>query len=211
LRKPLLILIGILLFGFSLFQISLWSQNRNFIKFGTEFNAQRIKIGLNQIPENWSSEKKTWDDWQDLSENYILDNQIQKYIEIFSLKDIRTAISYKNDSINKNELYQIKVSWMNSNLLFWRNKISSERDVYIRTTDSVTEENLVIRYYFKDDNGNKDYFEASYYQFNENDFGFCGTPQIMEREQQRLSGKPYFGNITKKQADSILTNWLENN
>jgi len=77
----------------------------------------------------------------------------------------------------------------------------------------LTEDNLSIRYYFKDDNGNEDYFEADFYHyhFNESDDIICGTPEIMEREMQRISGNPYFGNITKKQADSILTNWMENN
>ena len=68
----------------------------------------------------------------------------------------------------------------------------------------------MVNYYFKDDNGNKDYFESDYVEINNNELGFvCGTPKIMEKERQRISGKPYFGNITKKQADSILKKWKE--
>ena len=144
--------------------------------------------------------------WNRLNDENYKDGVISKFAKIFSLKNIATGMSYENKSIDKNLKFS-KMIFLNSNILFWENGIESEMDVYKKTLDSVTTENLLVRYYFKDDNGNKDYFEAEYYQINENEFGFCGTPAIMEREEQRISGKPYFGNITKKQADSILRTW----
>jgi hypothetical protein len=209
LRNILKIGIGIIVIGFSLYHISLWKQKRNLNKYGTDFNYKRTELGMAELPKDWSSDEQTWNNWNELSDEYYSDNKLSKFIEIYSLSDIPTGIIFEKDKSKSKNNYHTKVVWLNTNLLFWRNKITSELDVYSRTLDSVTEENLLIRYYFRDDNGNKDYFEADYYQINENEFGFCGTPAVMEREEQRISGKPYFGNISKKQADSILKKWTE--
>lgn len=45
-------------------------------------------------------------------------------------------------------------------------------DIYEKTIDSVAIENLSIRYYFRENNGNKDYFEAGYYKINDNELRF---------------------------------------
>jgi hypothetical protein len=192
-----------------MYQISLWTQNRNFVKYSADFNDERLKIGLKPVSDNWDSAKKTWDDWEELDEWNFDDYQVTKLFKIFSLNNIRTGVIYNNDSSGQNDIFDSKFTLLNSNLLFWKNEISSEMDVYRRTIDSISSERLTIRYYFKDDNGNKDYFEANYYHINENDDIFCGTPALMKRIEQRNSGKPYFGNLTKKQADSILKNWGE--
>ena len=194
-----------------MYNITLWNQERNFEKYASDFNSKRKEIGLKEISKNWKSEKRTWDNWKKLNNENYDDGKISKFRKIFSLKNITTGMIFENDLTDKKTNFRSKIIWLNSNILFWKNEIESEMDVYERTLDSVTTENLLIRYYFKDDNGNKDYFEANYYQINENEFGFCGTPAIMEREEQRISGKPYFGNITKKQADSILTKWNKKN
>ena len=165
-----------------------------------------MEIGLKPVSDYWNSDKITWEDWKELDDWNFDDNKVTKLFKIFRLDDIRTGIIYDNDSLTRNNLFDYKMVWLNSNLLFWKNKITSEMDVYQRTRDSIIEI-LTIRYYFMDDNGNQDYFETSYSHFNINDAPGCGTPAVMEREEQRISGKPYFGNITKKQADSILTEW----
>ncbi|WP_148639432.1 hypothetical protein [Aquimarina longa] len=189
-----------------MYNISLRNQKTNFEKYATDFNPERTKIGLKQISKNWKSENQTWDNWNELSDENYDDGKISKFGKIFSLKDINTGMIYENDSSDLNTNFQSKIIWLNSNILFWRNGIESEMDFYERKIDSNTVENLSIRYYFKDHNGNKNYFEANHSVYKLDEFS-CGTPVIMEREEQRISGKPYFGNITKKQADSILTKW----
>jgi len=200
-------IIGISILGILMYNISLWNQETNFEKYASDYNPKRNEIGLKEISKNWKLEKRTWDNWNELSDENYNDGKISKFGKIFSLKDITTVMVYENDSTNINSTFQSKIIWLNSNILFWKNGIESEMDVYEKDIDSATTGHLSIRYYFKDDNGNKNYFEADYTQFSKNGLGFCGTPEIMEREKQRISGKPYFGNITKKQADSILTKW----
>ena len=206
-KKIFLVLIGIFLIGFITYETTMRSQNEklNYEKYGINFNPTRTEVGLKEISENWKSDYL-------IDEDYINDNPISqlKLKEVFSFSDIKNGIIYENDSTIKSGTFKSKIIWLNSNIMFWKNGIESEMDVYEKNLDSVTTENLSIRYYYKDDNGNKDYFEADYYQINENEIGFCGTPAIMEREEQRISGKPYFGNITKKQADSILEKWNKN-
>lgn len=199
-------IIGILILGILMYNISLWNQEINFEKYASDFNQKRNEIGLKEISKNWKSEKRNWDNWNELSvENYD-DGKISKFGKIFSLKDINIGMIYENDSFDSNTTFQSKVIWLNSNILFWKNGIESEMDFYERNIDSITTESLSIRYYYRDDNGNKNYFEANHSVYKFDEF-YCGTPAIMGREEQRISGKPYFGNITKKQADSILTKW----
>ena len=210
LKRILFIIIGISILGILMYNISLWNQETHFEKYATDFNPERTKIGLKQISKNWKSEKRTWDNWSELMDGNYDDGKISKFAKIFSLKNINTGVIYENDSSETNTNFQSKIIWLNSNILFWKNGIKSEMDFYERNIDSNTVENLSIRYYFKDDNGNKDYFEANHSIYKLDEF-ICGTPALMEREEQRISGKPYFGNITKKRADSILTKWNEKN
>ena len=206
LKRILITIIGISILGILMYNVTLWNQEKNFEKYAYDFNSKRGEIGLNEISKNWKSEKRNWDNWNELSDENYDDGKISKFGKIFSLRDINTGMIYENDSSDMNTNFQSKIIWLNSNILFWKNGIESEMDLYERNIDSITTENLSIRYYFKDDNGNKNYFEANHSIYKLDEFS-CGTPAIMEREEQRISGKPYFGNITKKQADSILTKW----
>lgn len=210
LKRILFVTIGISLLGILMYNISLWNQETNFEKYALDFNLKRKEIGLKEISKNWKSEKQTWDNWNELMNGNYDNGKISKFAKILSLKNINTGVIYENDSSETNTNFQSKIIWLNSNILFWKNGIESEMDFYKRNIDSNTVENLSIRYYFKDDNGNKDYFEANHSIYKLDEF-ICGTPALMEREEQRISGKPYFGNITKKQADSILTKWNEKN
>lgn len=206
LKTILFIIIGVFILVILMYNFSHWNQENNFKKYAFDFNTKRNEIGLKEISKNWKSEKKTWDNWNELNDENYDDGRIAKFAKIFCLKDITTGMIYEVDSFNLHSNFQSKVIWLNSNILFWRNGIKSEQDFYERKIDSNTVESISIRYYFKDDNGNKDYFEANHSIYKLDEF-YCGTPEIMEREQQRISGKPYFGNVTKKQADSILRNW----
>ena len=211
LKIILFTIIGVSLLLVLLYNVTLWHQEKNFEKYTSAFNPKRKEIGLKEISKNWKSEKRNWTNWNELSDENYYDGKLSKFGKIFSLENITTGVIFENESLDKKTNFRSKIIWLNSNILFWENGIESEMDVYERILDSVTIENLIVRYYFKDDNGNKDYFEADYYQINENEFEFCGTPAIIERKNQRDSGKPYFGNITKKQADSILIKWYEKN
>ena len=115
---------------------------------------------------------------------------------------------FKNNLTDKNSTFQNKVVWLNSNILFWKNGFESETDFYEKIVDSITTEHLDITYYHIDDNGNENYFEVNHSVHIFDEF-YCGTPAFSRKEEQRISGKPYFGNITKKQADSILIKWNE--
>ncbi len=210
LKRILFAIIGISILGILMYNISLWNQETNFEKYALDFNSKRNEIGLKQVSKNWKSEKQTWDNWNELSDENYDDGKISKFANIFSLKNMNTGVIYENDSSETTTNFQSKIIWLNSNILFWKNGIESEMDFYERNIDSNTVENLSIHYYFKDDNGNKDYFEANHSIYKLDEF-ICGKPSIMEREEQRISGKPYFGNITKKQADSILTKWNKKN
>ncbi len=210
LKRILFTIIGISVLGILMYNISLWNQEANLEKYASDFNPERNEIGLKEISKNWKSENRTWDNWNELSDENYDDVKISKFGKIVSLKDITTGMIYENDSSVMNTNFQSKIIWLNSNILFWKNGIESEMDIYERNIDSITTEILSIRYYFKDDNGNKNYFEANHSVYKLDEFS-CGTPAIMEREEQRISRKPYFGNITKKQADSILTKWNKKN
>ena len=119
-------------------------------------------------------------------------------------------MTFENDVVENKTIFKNKIIWLNSNILFWKNGIESEMDVYEKNTDSVKVETLSIRYYFQDENGNKNYFEANHTVYDL-DILYCGTSDFIKRDLQRKSGKPYYGNITKKEADSILTKWKTKN
>jgi len=205
LKKILIATIGIIFLGFLLYQITLRSQNEqlNYEKYGISFNKKRTEIGLKKVSENWKSEYHN-------DAEPIYGNSVDKIIKTFIFNDIGTGITYEIDSINNDKYLSEKITWINSNILFWRNGISAEMDFYERSIDSLTSENLYVTYYFRDNNGNKDYFEANHSIYKMDEF-YCGTPEVMKREEQQISGKPYFGNITKKQADSILKKWNKKN
>lgn len=204
LKRILTFVIGIFFIGLILYQISLRSQDeeRNYNKYGIVFNDKRAEVGLKKLSENWNY--KYYNDSEIPNSGLI-----NKIIQTFKFKNIETGISYQLDTLTKDKFHVGKFTWINSNAMFWKNGISAEMDTYERNIDSVTSEHLSITYYFCDDNGNKDYFETDHYISKLDEF-ICGTSTIAEKERQRNSGKPYFGNITKKQADSILKNWNQN-
>jgi len=210
LKRILFTIIGISILGILMYNITLWNQKKNFEKYSSNFNPKRNEIGLKEISENWKMENQTWDNWNELSDENYFDGKILKYGKIFSFKNIRTGMIFENDSTDKKTNFRRKIIWLNSNILFWKNGIESEIDIYQKNTDSTKIEHLSIRYHFKDDNGNKNYFEANH---SVSYLGLlnCGTIDFIGRDLQRISGKPYFGNITKKQADSILTKWNKKN
>ena len=79
LKRILFIIIGISILVILMYNISLWNQKINFEKYATDFNPERTKIGLKRISKNWKSEKRTWDNWNELmNENYVF----HFYIEI---------------------------------------------------------------------------------------------------------------------------------
>lgn len=202
LKKILIFGLGILFLALILFQITLNAQDekRNYKKYGIALNEERTEIGLKELSKNWNY--KYYNDSEPVNEDFA-----DKIFKIFTFQNIETGMSYEIDSLNNNDkFFTGKLTWINSNILFWKNGITAEMDIYEKVVDSVTSEFLHLTYYFRDDNGNKNYYEANHYISKLDEF-YCGTPAVMERERQRKSGKPYFGNITKKQADSILTNW----
>ena len=205
-KKICFTIIGTSILGILIYNISLYDQKKNFKKYSADFNSMRREIGLKEISNNWKLEKQAWDNWNELSDENHYDGKLSKFRKIFSFKNINTGMFFRNDSSDLSTNFKSKIIWVNSNILFWKNEIVSEMDFYERNIDSLTIENLSIRFYFKDDNGNRDYFEVNHSIYKLDDF-LCGTPFVVERERQRASGKPYFGNITKKQADSILKNW----
>ncbi|WAC03001.1 hypothetical protein N7U66_05060 [Lacinutrix neustonica] len=209
LKKISIAIIGILFVGFILYKITISSldKERNYEKYGMAFNAKRAEIGLMEISENWESE---YLGNLAYSDDNITGFEPSEFEQVFSFSDITSGMNYVNHAPDNNTTFIGKVIWINSNILFWKNGISGEMDMYERDIDSSTTESLNITYHFRDDNGNKDYFEANHSIYKLDEFS-CGTPLIMEREEQRIYGKPYFGNITKKQADSILTKWNKKN
>lgn len=202
--KCLKIIIGTFALGLILYTIASRSQDQalNYEKYGVALNKKRAEIGLKLVSNNWSY--KYYNDSE--PENYGLEDKLFK---IFTFQNINTGMSYEIDSLNNDKFFTEKSTWINSNILFWKNGITAEMDTYKKVVDSVTTEFLHLTYYFNDDNGNKNYYEANHYISKLDEFN-CGTPAVMEREKQRKSGKPYFGNITKKQADSILNTWNKN-
>jgi len=210
LKRILFAIFGISILGILMYNILLWNQEKNFEKYTYDFNPKRNEIGLKEISKNWKSEKQTWNNWNELSDGNYNDGITSKFRKIFSLKNIPTGMIFENDSIDKNTTFKSKIIWLNMNILFWKNGIESEMDIYKKNIDSVKFETLSIRHYFEDDNGNKNYFEANHSVYYL-DILYCGTYDYIGRDLQRTSGKPYYGNITKKQADSILTKWNEKN
>ena len=96
-KRILFVIIGILILGILMYNISLWNQEINFEKYASDFNQKRNEIGLKEISKNWKSEKRNWDNWNELSvENYD-DGKISKFEKIFSLKDINIGMIYEND------------------------------------------------------------------------------------------------------------------
>ena len=210
LKRTLFIIIGISIIGILMYYISLWNQEKDFNKYGFNFNSERKEIGLKEISENWKSEKLSWKNWNKLKDENYNDGILSKFGKIFSLKNIPTGLTFENDVVENKTIFKNKIIWLNSNILFWKNGIESEMDVYEKNTDSAKVETLSIRYYFQDENGNKNYFEANHTVYDL-DILYCGTSDFIKRDLQRKSGKPYYGNITKKEADSILTKWKTKN
>jgi len=209
-KKILFTLMVISIFGILIYHLSLWKQENNFKKYAFEFNSKRSKMDLKEISKNWKFEKQNWENLNELNIVNIENKTISKFQKIFSLKNITTKMVFKNESINKNENFTSKVILFNSNLLFWKNSIESEIDTYSKKTDTTTVESLSIRYYFEDDNGNKNYYEANHSVYDTNIL-YCGTDDFIKRDLQKTSRKPYHGNITKQQADSILIQWNKKN
>lgn len=203
LRKAILIFLLFLLSILLFFIVSDYHQKNLYKRFDSNFNTTRSKLGLQNIDQNWTFKNYTWDNWTALG--YGNDIFLEKYIALFETNDIPIDVIYK-EKTKDSSIIKSKYIALNSNLLFWKNRIASKTDYYEKLNDSCALEILSIQYYFQDDNNNKDYFEANYFLLNK-DIYFCGTARLQEREEQRLSGKPYKGNITKKQADSILKNW----
>ena len=193
-----------------MYYISVWNQEKVFNKYGFDFNPKRKEIGLKEISKSWNSKKLSWKNWNKLKDENYNDGIISKFGKIFSMENIPTGLTFENEFIEDKTIFTNKVIWLNSNILFWKNGIESEMDVYEKNTDSVKIETLSIRYYFQDENGNKNYFEANHSVYDL-DILYCGTSDFIKRDLQRKSGKPYYGNITKKEADSILTKWKRKN
>ena len=210
LDRTLFVIIGISVIGILMYYISVWNQEKVFNKYGFDFNPKRKEIGLKEISKSWNSKKLSWKNWNKLKDENYNDGIISKFGKIFSMENIPTGLTFENEFIEDKTIFTNKVIWLNSNILFWKNGIESEMDVYEKNTDSVKIETLSIRYYFQDENGNKNYFEANHSVYDL-DILYCGTSDFIKRDLQRKSGKPYYGNITKKEADSILTKWKRKN
>ncbi len=210
LNRTLFVIIGISVIGILMYYISVWNQEKVFNKYGFDFNPKRKEIGLKEISKSWNSKKLSWKNWNKLKDENYNDGIISKFGKIFSMENIPTGLTFENEFIEDKTIFTNKVIWLNSNILFWKNGIESEMDVYEKNTDSVKIETLSIRYYFQDENGNKNYFEANHSVYDL-DILYCGTSDFIKRDLQRKSGKPYYGNITKKEADSILTKWKRKN
>lgn len=210
LNRTLFVIIGISVIGILMYYISVWNQEKVFNKYGFDFNPKRKEIGLKEISKSWKSKKLSWKNWNKLKDENYNDGIISKFGKIFSMENIPTGLTFENEFIEDKTIFTNKVIWLNSNILFWKNGIESEMDVYEKNTDSVKVETLSIRYYFQDENGNKNYFEANHSVYDL-DILYCGTSDFIKRDLQRKSGKPYYGNITKKEADSILTKWKRKN
>lgn len=198
--------VSLLILGVVLYQITMWHQEKIVKEYSRCFNPQRKEIGLMEISSIWEKNRINWNYWNRLNGFNFQENTYSKFKTIWSLENIETMVIYEPETTDIPSTFKWKVINFNSNVLFWKNGIESEIDFYERNIDSVTIENVTIRYYFKDDNGNKNYFEADHNIYKTNEFS-CGTPSITEREEQRLSGKPYFGNINKQKADLILKSW----
>lgn len=198
---------GVAFIGFLFYQISIRHQNQILSKYSYNYNTKRIGLGLKEIPKSFKCTSYTWDSWNALNGENVLDGKFEKFQKIFSFKNINIGMSFKNEANRESIFLKHKFIYVNSNILFWENNIESEIEIYERNLDSVSTENITITYYYKDDNGNRDYFQAEYKLQSDNDFFICRTPRVMEIEKQRLTGEPYFGNITKNQADSILKIW----
>ncbi len=189
-----------------IYNISFYSQSSIFNKYEKAYNSERKKIGLHEISKNMKSTKYSWDNWKELALWNYSDSFFDKYFLIFKGIAVPIGIEYESLIESKKPMFRKKSLLFDSNIFFWKNKITSEIDLYEKYIDSTTYEILVLNYYFEDENGNKDYFETNHYVINRDQF-ICGTPGLTNREKQRKSGKPYIGNITKIECDSILANW----
>lgn len=206
LKKIIFITTGVIVIAIIFYNLSVWNQKLLFKKYSYNFNSKRQTLGLRILSKDWSIEKFTWDNWYSPNLASYYNKTLLKYVTIFSCQNLQTGLFLKNKSVDKNRVSISKVISFNTNLLFWKNKIEAEIDTYEKEIDSTTTEEVTITYYFEDENGNKDYYETNHSTYYSGIL-YCGTPAIMRREEHRISRKPYIGNITKKQADSILESW----
>lgn len=204
--KILILCIVTILLLSIIYNISFYYQSSIFNKYGKAYNSERKKIGLHEISKDMKSTKYSWDNLKELALwNY--DNSFfDKYLLIFKGTVVPIGIEYESLIESKKPILREKTIQFDSSLFFWKNKITSEIDLYEKYIDSTTYEILVLTYYFEDENGNKDYFEANHYEIKRDQF-ICGTTDLTNLEKQSKSGKPYSGNITKIECDSILANW----
>ena len=113
-----------------MYYISVWNQEKVFNKYGFDFNPKRKEIGLKEISKSWNSKKLSWKNWNKLKDENYNDGIISKFGKIFSMENIPTVLTFENEFIEDKTIFTNKVIWLNSNILFWKNGIESEMDVY---------------------------------------------------------------------------------
>ncbi|WP_130736229.1 hypothetical protein [Flavobacterium sp. J27] len=204
-KKIFLFLSFLLLIVLAFYAISYYQQKNLYKKYNHTFNSKRKELGLQELSKDWISKSYNWNHWEELGYTNYYDFFFSKYIEIFKAENIPIGITYKEKNIDST-LIKEKYIDLNSNFLFWKNNILSETDFYEKYNDSTSYEMVSIQYYFEDDNHIRDYFKCDYYFIDTNTF-ICGTPRLMQEAKERKLKIPHQGNITKKQADSILKKW----
>ena len=130
LNRTLFVIIGISVIGILMYYISVWNQEKVFNKYGFDFNPKRKEIGLKEISKSWNSKKLSWKNWNKLKDENYNDGIISKFGKIFSMENIPTGLTFENEFIEDKTIFTNKVIWLNSNILFWKNGIESEMDVY---------------------------------------------------------------------------------
>lgn len=201
-KKLIYIISGLLFIALIMYKLTIWSQQKMYEKYGVNYNSKRVQLGLNPLVQEWNKNPSTSNPW---FKNDPINGEIG-LIDIFSATDIPIGYWCMKDSFDFKSTNNDKFIWFNTNLLFWRNGIRAESDTYAVVVNEEKYCTLTLTYHFEDDNGNKNYYEANYIE-SYADIINCGTEWEMEHEEQKKSGKPYAGNITKMQADSILNVW----
>lgn len=167
-------------------------------KYGTNFNTERIKLGLHPISEFHKVENTYWRD-------FYPEDPILRWKEILTNMEIANSTTYSNLNKNDRPFHKQKTVFYGTQVCFWQNFYGGEIDLFISPLDNKHHIELFIAYY-SERLIPKNYFYANLDTVHNSELEFiCGTHFIQEGLQVESSFPK--GNITKEFADKLLTEW----
>ena len=194
--------------------------------YSIKFNSERAMHGLSPITPNLTFEKENWGDF--IGPSYTFDLKTDSFVKLTSdYEDWKNhwgvvinrfneiGLDYRTEQDSHFEIPYLhsKVIEYNTNILFWDNKITSEKDTYKNENDS-TKFTLSIEYFYNGPNYRTKKMDTSFYRYDfystkKNGIITCGSVALNKgyQNQDSLINDFYTGSTTKEYTDSVLSSW----